>query len=261
MQAYLHIATRAARQAAKLLMRHWERTDTLDAIEKQPNDWVSEVDKQAEKLIIDSLQQAYPDHAILGEEFGTNQKTSDYQWIIDPLDGTQNYLRGLPHFAISIALIYQSQLACGIIYDPVRDELFTASRGHGARLNDHRLRIRADTQLHQALVGTGLPFRNPSLLPRYLKGFARVAHSVCDIRRTGSAALDLAYVASGRLDGFWEYQLQPWDIAAGALLVLEAGGFVSDIDGADSFLATGNILATSPKLFPDLQALIQQAAK
>jgi myo-inositol-1(or 4)-monophosphatase len=255
MHPLLNVAFAAARHAGKTMMRQFERVDTLTITEKHKNDFVTEVDKQAERIIIDALQQAFPEHGILSEESGSVKQNDEYLWIIDPLDGTQNYIRGIPQFSISIALQYKGQIEHGLVYDPAKDELFSASRGQGTRLNDHRLRVSQTQQLDQALLGTGFPFRHPHYLNDYLRSFEKLYPSVCDIRRMGSAALDLAYVAAGRFDGFWEYGLSPWDIAAGSLLVTEAGGFVSDFAGEKNYLKSGHILAANPKIFKSILQL------
>ncbi len=261
MHALLNTAFTAARKAAKIIIRHLDRLDTLQISEKSPNDFVSEVDLQAEKIIIDTLRQAYPSHAILSEEAGyIGRDTDEYLWIIDPLDGTQNYLHGLPHFAISIAVQYRGRLEHGLVYDPLREELFSASRGGGARMNDRRLRVSKATYLHEALLGTGFPFRHRETYPAYLSHLQTLCPAISDIRRSGCASLDLAYVAAGRLDGFWEGSLKSWDIAAGALLIIEAGGLVSDFAGQDDFLHSGNIVAANNKIFAALRQSLQDNA-
>ena len=219
---------------------------------KGVNDFVTEVDINAEQEIIYHLQKAYPDHAILGEESGLlGSEDAEYRWIIDPLDGTTNFIRGLPHYAISIACVYRGQLEHAVVLDPVRREEFTASRGRGAQLNGHRIRVSALTSLEGALLGTGIPFKNhcdDKIVP-YSKSIEVLAAQCAGIRRAGAASLDLAYVAAGRLDAFWEIGLAPWDIAAGALLVREAGGLVADIDASDNYMESGNIVCGNPKCF------------
>ncbi len=238
----MNIAVRAARSAGTLLLRHFDRVDTLNVTTKGLNDFVSEVDRLAEQAIIQVLRKAYPDHAILAEESGA-QSGNDYQWIIDPLDGTTNYLHGSPHFCISIALRYRGELEHGVVYDPLREEMFTASRGSGAYLNDHRIRVTARPGLKGALLGTGFPFRDQRHMDAYLAMFKDLSKESAGIRRPGAAALDFAYVAAGRLDGFWELGLAEWDFAAGVLLVHEAGGTVTDLAGGDRYLEHGNIIA------------------
>ncbi len=243
----INIAVRAARNAGRVILRYYERTESLTVDEKSRNDFVSEVDRQAERIIINELRGKFPDHSILGEESGRH-KGNEFQWVIDPLDGTTNYLHGLPQFAISIALKYKGRLEHGLVYDPLREEMFTASRGSGARLNDRKLRVTQRLDLEGALLGTGLPFRNQRFIKEYLGMLETLMKDTAGIRRPGSAALDFAYVATGRTDGFWELGLSEWDCAAGALLVHEAGGVVTDIGGGDRYLATGNVIAGGYKV-------------
>jgi myo-inositol-1(or 4)-monophosphatase len=247
MHPMINIAVRAARSAGRILLRYYEHTESLRVDEKSRNDFVSEVDRQAERAIIKELRSKYPDHAFLGEE-GGHQGHGDYQWVIDPLDGTTNYLHGLPQFSISIALKYRGKLEHGLVYDPLREEMFTASRGGGARLNDRKLRVSQRPGLDGALLGTGFPFRDQRFLKEYLGMFEVLIKDTAGVRRPGSAALDFAYVAAGRTDGFWELGLAEWDLAAGALLVREAGGVVSDLAGGDRFLRTGNVVAAGIKV-------------
>ncbi len=255
MHPMINIAVRAARSAGNILLRYYEHTDTLTVTEKRKNEFVSEVDKAAEQAIIEVLQKSYPDHAILGEETGSH-KGNDYQWVIDPLDGTTNYLHGQPQFSISIALKYQGQLEHGVIYDPLREEMFSATRGSGAFLNDRRIRVTQRKGLDGALIGTGFPYRDHSHLDAYMGMFRDMITDTAGIRRPGSAALDFAYVAAGRLDGFWELGLSEWDFAAGALLVREAGGTVTDIGGGERFLESGNVIAGGLKTHAAMQQLI-----
>ena len=237
----LNIAVRAAREAGKVIVRDIDRVDTLDVSVKGRNDFVSEVDRRAEHAIISTIRRSYPDHAVLGEESGADG-TSDHVWVIDPLDGTTNYLHGFPVFCVSIAVKYRGKIEQGVVYDPLRNELFTATRGRGAQLNNHRVRVSRRTGLEGALLGTGFPFRDLKDLDAYLAIFRELLTKTAGIRRPGSAALDLAYVACGRLDGFWEYGLKEWDMAAGTLLIQEAGGAVSDFEGGEAYLATGNVV-------------------
>ena len=242
-----NIAVRAARKAGSVVMRHFHRIETLSIAEKQTNDYVSEVDRAAEQAIIDTIRRAYPNHAILAEESGSHAG-NDYQWIIDPLDGTTNYLHGLPQFSISIALQQRDELISAAVYDPVRDEMFTASRGNGALLNDRRLRVSDRKSLKGALIGTGIPFRDQRYLDEYLAMLKAMVKDTAGIRRPGSAALDFCWVAAGRMDGFWELGLSAWDLAAGALIVREAGGAVSDIRGGGRYLESGNVIAGNVKV-------------
>jgi len=237
-----NIAVRAAREGSKILMRYFDRLDSVKVIEKKANDFVSEVDRAAEKAIIDVIHAAYPDHAILAEESGRHAG-NEFQWIIDPLDGTTNYLHGFPQFSISIALKQGDKLEMGVVYDPMRDEMYSAHRGHGAYLNDKRIRVSTLKDLKGALLGTGIPFRDQRHVDAYLGMMKSLIEETSGIRRPGSAALDFAYLAAGRIDGFWELGLSAWDFAAGALLVLEAGGIVTDLAGGNDYLKTGNVIA------------------
>lgn len=256
MHPMLNIAVRAARNAGDIIIRYVDRIDTLDITNKAENDFVSEVDHQAEQEIINVIRKAFPDHGILAEESGAHAG-DEYQWIIDPLDGTTNFLHGFPQFAVSIALKHKNRLEQAVVYDPMRQEMFTASRGAGAKLNGQRLRVTKRNSLKGALLGTGIPFRPDfPYLDNYLAMLKALLPGSAGIRRPGSAALDLAYVAAGRLDGFWEFGLNPWDMAAGVLLVEEAGGLVSDFNGGFTHMETGNIVTASPKLFKSmLQAI------
>ena len=251
MQPMLNIAIRAARAAGDYIARQVNNIPNLTIESKSPNDFVSQVDRQAEARIIDTLLKAYPDHSILAEESGISGD-SEFQWIIDPLDGTTNFLHGFPHFAVSIALTHKGRLQQAVIYDPMKQELFCASKGEGATLNNRRIRVTKLVNTEGALLGTGFPFRDKQPFPAFQAMFADFFSSAAEIRRAGSAALDLAYVAAGRLDGFWEIGLAPWDMAAGALLIREAGGLIGDFSGNDNYLQTGNIVAANPKLFSDM---------
>jgi myo-inositol-1(or 4)-monophosphatase len=245
----LTIAVRAARAAGDLIMRHVDRVDTLTISPKGRNDFVSEVDRQAEQEIVSILSRAYPDHAFLGEEGGRHgMPKGEYTWVIDPLDGTTNFLHGFPQFAVSIALLYRGSIECGVIYDPMRQELFTAKRGGGAMLDNRRLRVSKQRTFKGALLGTGFPFKDQRHNDAYFGMFREMMKDTAGIRRAGSAALDLAWVACGRMDGFWELGLLPWDIAAGVLLIQEAGVIVTDLEGGTNFLETGNVLAANPKM-------------
>jgi myo-inositol-1(or 4)-monophosphatase len=256
----LNIAVRAARSAGNVIARYLNRLDQLTVATKEHNDFVSEADREAEQAIVRVLRKAYPSHGILAEESG-HQAGDDYLWIIDPLDGTTNFLHGFPQFAVSIALQHKGRLEQGVVYDPVRQELYTASRGAGALLNDKRIRVTAHRGLEGALIGTGFPFRQPQHLAAYLEMFKAVHPQAAGIRRAGSAALDLAYVAAGRLDGFWEIGLNQWDMAAGVVLIREAGGLVTDFAGGDGFLDSGNIVAGAPKTLPALLKAIHPACR
>ncbi|MFK5969084.1 MAG: inositol-1-monophosphatase [Candidatus Marithrix sp.] len=256
MHPMLNIAVQAARKAGNIIVRSMEKRQDLQIDVKTKNDFVTEIDRQAEAVIIDIIQRSYPNHAILAEESGVIQG-EEFQWIIDPLDGTTNYLHGNPQFCISIGLKYQGNLYQAVIYDPLRNELYTASQGQGAFLNNRRLRVSGLPSLNTALLGTGFPFKIQQHIDSYLNTFQALFTQVADIRRPGSAALDLAYVAAGRLDGFWEIGLNEWDMAAGVLLIHEAGGLASDFSGGYDYLTTGNIVAGSPKVFKGILQTIQ----
>lgn len=260
MQPMLNIALRAARKAGELIARAADQLDAITVDEKGANDFVTEVDRGAEREIIYQLKKAYPDHAFLGEESGAGGTAgAEYRWIIDPLDGTTNFIRGIPHFAVSIACEYRGQIEHAVVLDPIRREEFTASRGRGAQLNGRRIRVSNRKGLDGALIGTGIPFqsRNAQHIPAYMKSLEAVVEKTAGVRRAGAAALDLAYVAAGRFDAFWEMNLQPWDIAAGSLLIREAGGLISDFNGGSDFLENGHVVCGNPKSFKALLQLVQ----
>ena len=249
MHPTVNIAVRAARAAGDVVLRYHNQIDLLTIENKSINDFVTEVDKAAEKAIINEIKKVFPNHSILAEESGETLGDSDFQWIIDPLDGTTNYLHGFPQYAVSIALLEKQVITHAVIYDPFKEELFNASNGEGAYLNNERIRVTMSNGLQDTLIGTGFPFRYPEHLDCYLKTFKAIHPHVSGIRRAGSAALDLAYLAAGRLDGFWEIGLNSWDIAAGALLVKEAGGFIGDFSGRDQYLETGNVVAGNADVY------------
>jgi myo-inositol-1(or 4)-monophosphatase len=251
MHPMLNIGIRAAHAAGDNIVRYVDRIEGLEIDSKNRNDFVSEVDKQAEAIIIDHIRKAYPDHGILAEESGKHGNDT-YQWIIDPLDGTTNFLHGFPQFAVSIGLLHKGVFDQAIVYDPLRQELFTASKGGGANLNNRRIRVSKQKALEGALIGTGFPYGDMDNLDNYLESFRKLCPVTAGIRRSGAAALDLAYVACGRLDGFWEYNLKKWDIAAGALLILESGGILSDIDKSDNYMSSGNIVAGNTRISTQL---------
>ncbi|HSF22122.1 MAG TPA: inositol monophosphatase family protein, partial [Burkholderiales bacterium] len=242
---------KAARRAGSIINRASRNLDILSVTQKAINDFVSDVDREAEQAIIRTLLDAYPGHSILAEESGASGK-SEFQWIIDPLDGTTNFLHGFPQYAVSIALRHRGVVTQAVIYDPTRNDLFTATRGRGAFLNDQRMRVSKRIHLRSSLIGTGFPFRQLEHLDTYIAILRDMMGGAAGVRRAGSAALDLAYVAAGRLDGFWEFGLSPWDMAAGALLITEAGGLVGDLAGESRYLETGNIIAGNPHIFVEL---------
>lgn len=237
------------------MVRYYDRVDTLRIESKGVNDFVSEVDRQCERTIIDTIRRSFPDHGFEGEESGVHAG-NDHVWVIDPLDGTTNYLHGFPQFAVSIALQVRGRTEVGVIYDPLRDELFVATRGGGAKVDDRRIRVSKRQTLKSALIGTGFPFRESDDIERYITIFREFATRTAGLRRPGAAALDLAYVAAGRLDGFFEFGLQRWDMAAGALIAREAGAIVADADGSENFLNSGNIVVAPPKVYREMHPII-----
>lgn len=245
----VNVAVRAARAAGAIILRYMNRVDSLKVEEKSRMDFATEVDRQAEAEIVRELRRAYPDHGILAEESGASGRKADKVWIIDPLDGTHNYLHGFPHFCVSIGFFDHGDPVHGVIYDPLRDELFTASKGDGAFLNDRRMRVTKRETLAGALLCTGFPYRQREHLDAQLAMTRVLLGEAEDIRRTGSAALDLAYVAAGFYDGFFEFGLHPWDVAAGSLLILEAGGLIGDFSGEGDYLHGGQVIAATPKVF------------
>jgi myo-inositol-1(or 4)-monophosphatase len=264
MHPMLNTAVKAARRAGAIINRASFDIDRIKVSEKSPNDFVTEVDQAAEEAIIGVLKQAYPDHAFLGEESGSSNNLHDdneYVWIIDPLDGTTNFIHGFPQYCVSIALQQRGQITQAVIFDPTRNDLFTASKGAGAYLNDKRLRVSKRDKLSDALIGTGFPFRDMSGLEHYIDLFRAITPRCAGLRRPGAAALDLAYVAAGRLDGFFEKGLKPWDIAAGALLITESGGIIGTFEGESDFLYKGDAIAGSPKIFAQMVALLSPFSK
>jgi myo-inositol-1(or 4)-monophosphatase len=257
MQPLLNIAIRAARRAGEVIVRGMNRLHRLDVRAKGQNDFVSEIDTQAELEIMEIVRRHYPDHAFLAEESGdVGGRNSEFVWIIDPLDGTTNFLHGFPQFAVSIAVQRRGRLEHAVVYDPLRQELFTSSRGEGAQLDGKRIRVSAHSGLDRALIGTGFPYRtNLHWLDDYMAMLKAVTQATAGIRRPGAAALDLAYVAAGRLDGFWELGLSPWDTAAGTLLITEAGGMVGTLDGSE-YKQQGDIVGGTPKVYAPLLELL-----
>ena len=254
----LNIAIKAARSAGSIINRAALDLDVLKVGTKGPNDFVSEVDRKAEEIIIQTLLEAYPGHGILAEESGREHgaKSSDYIWIIDPLDGTTNFLHGFPVYCVSIALSFRGQVQQAVVYDPTRNDLFFASKGRGAFLNDRRLRVSKRTRLSDALIGTGFPFRKGDNFKRYVKMFEEVMQSCAGLRRPGAAALDLCYVAAGFYDGFFETGLQPWDAAAGSLMITEAGGLIGNFTGDSDYLYQREVVAGNPKVYGQLVQIL-----
>lgn len=256
MHPLLNIAKEAAKAAGNVIRFYQDRFDQITVESKGRNDYVSQCDFEAEQAIIKTIRKYHSNHNILAEESGVQNGNSDVEWIIDPLDGTTNFLHQFPQFAVSIAVSVKGKLMHAVIYDPLADEMFTASRGSGAYLNNHRIRVSEQRTLDNALLATGFPYHDFSYIDAYLASFKAFMTSTAGIRRAGSAALDLAYVACGRVDGFWELNLKPWDIAAGALLIREAGGLATDFGGGENFLKSGNIMAANPKMYKEMAQVI-----
>lgn len=272
MHPIMNVAIKAARSAGNMINRASLNLERLQIAHKQQNDFVTEVDRAAEAAIIEVLREAYPHHHYLAEESGfiradgevlgpmswddavrsTDNARDHYVWVIDPLDGTTNFIHGFPQYAVSMGLVVNGVLQQGIIYDPSRDELFTATKGAGAYLNNRRLRVGQETRLANCLIGTGFPYREDQDLDGYTVNFRRMTRSCAGLRRPGAASLDLAYVAAGRLDGFFEGDLKPWDMAAGVLLIQEAGGLVGNYKGNETHFQTGQIMAANPKIFAQM---------
>jgi myo-inositol-1(or 4)-monophosphatase len=247
----LNVAVKAARSAGTIINRASLDLDAVKISTKSPNDFVTEVDQRAETIIIETLLTAYPGHGILAEESGRmhGSPDSEYVWIIDPLDGTTNFIHGFPFYAISIALAFRDQVQQAVVYDPTRNDLFYASKGRGAYLNDKRLRVSKRTRMSDALISTGFPFRQGDNFKRYMKMFEEVMQNCAGLRRPGAAALDLCYVAAGRCDGFFETGLSPWDIAAGSLMVTEAGGLIGNFTGEADYMYQREVVAGNPRIY------------
>jgi len=262
MHPLMHVAVKAARNASKIIMRSFDRLNRLKIMEKGFNDFVSEADQLAEQEIINTIHDLYPKHAILGEESGESGGSSDneYTWIIDPIDGTVNYIHGYPHFSISIAVQYRNKTQCGVIYDLIAQEMYTAEQGGGAFCNNKRIRVSQYKQLQGSILGNGFAHNDVRRFEEYMQTLSKLELIAAGIRRSGSSALDFAYVASGKLDGMFVFNLKPWDVAAGSLLVTEAGGMISDFQGADKYFETGNVVAGNPQVYKELLAAIQQVS-
>ncbi|MBE2894269.1 inositol-1-monophosphatase [Spirabiliibacterium falconis] len=262
MNPMLTIAVRAARKAGNLIAKSYERPDSVEVHNKQENDFVTNVDKAAEVAIIEVIKKSYPDHTIIAEESGAQEgDNAQVQWIIDPLDGTTNFTKSLPHFAVSIAVREHGRTTVGVVYDPIRNELFTAVRGEGTKLNEMRLRVNNKQELDGSIIATGFPYKQKRNMPIQFNMMTALSDQVADFRRTGSAALDLAYVAAGRVDGYFESGLKPWDCAAGDLIVREAGGIVSDFTGGHAYLQSGNIVAAPAKVAKAILSKVQPFSK
>jgi myo-inositol-1(or 4)-monophosphatase len=261
MNALQNVASMAARRGGSILIRYLNKLDRLKVEKKGHNDFVSDADRAAEEAVIEVIQRHYPEHAILAEESGV-QGDSDTVWIIDPLDGTTNFLHGFPQFCVSIGVQVKGRVEAAAVYDPMRQELFAAARGEGAILDDRKIRVSGRKDLEHALIGTGFPFRQSDMdMGPYLEMLGKVVRNTSGVRRPGAAALDLCYVAAGRLDGFWEIGLKPWDLAAGSLIIREAGGIVSGLDGSENYLDSGHILCGTPKIYAGLARLCAHEIK
>ncbi len=258
MHPMLNIAIRAARKAGNLIAKHYETPDAVEASQKGDNDFVTNVDREAERLIIEVIRKSYPQHTVISEECGElTGEDPDVQWIIDPLDGTTNFIKHLPHFAVSIAVRVKGRTEVAVVYDPMRNELFTSARGQGTQLNGYRLRGSAARELDGTILATGFPFRSKQHAATYINLLGKLFTQCADFRRSGSAALDLAYVAAGRVDGFFEIALKPWDFAGGDLLVREAGGLVTDFVGNHNYWQSGNLVAGNPRVVKAMLAAMR----
>jgi myo-inositol-1(or 4)-monophosphatase len=258
MQNYLNTAVQAARQAGEFILANRGSLSPDDISRKQAFDFVTRVDRESERMILDIIRQNFPDHDILAEESRKDIETDGFRWIIDPLDGTTNYIHGFPVTAVSIALQFQKQIIIGVVLDPFRQELFTAMRGKGAFLNGNRINVSGTDKMGSALIGTGFPFKKKDLIDRYLELFKKVLTEVSDLRRPGAASIDLSYIACGRFDGFFEIGLEPWDAAAGALMITEAGGVITNFGGGKDFLVPGNIVAGNPIMHSLLLNMVKE---
>ncbi len=261
MRDYLLVAIEAAKAAGYFIKERIGNIRQEDVTFKSSSDYVTEIDVHSEKIIIEHLKKHFPTHHIMAEESSRHYKKAEYLWIIDPLDGTTNFIHGFPVLGVSIALMYKGELVLGVIYDPIRDELFYAENSAGAFLNERKIKISLLSDPSLSLIATGFPFRNKKFIESYIKIFRELLFSVSDLRRAGAAAIDLAYVACGRVDGFFEFSLNPWDIAAGVVLIKEAGGLVSDFDGSDSYLSSGNIIAGNKVIHSFLVESIRKSLK
>lgn len=257
-QDIMQTAIQAAKQGTEILLNNLDQSRTRKVESKAAFDFVTQVDRDSEQAIVECINKKFPNHSILAEERGADSQPGSYCWIIDPLDGTTNYIHGYPFFSISIALQHNDQIIFGLVYDPIRRDTFFAFRNKGAFLNERPIKISEQQQMNQALIATGFPFRDKTKISQYLASFSDVFRISAGIRRTGSAALDLAYTACGRVEGFWEIGLNLWDIAAGVLLIQEAGGLVTDFSGEQDYLKTGNVVAGNRYIHPKLLSICKQ---
>ncbi len=254
-------ATQAATEAGKILIQSLSNSSSRQISAKSQFDFVTEVDLASEKMIIEQIKQTFPNHNIFAEEKGRERQTSEFLWIIDPLDGTKNYIHGFPFFSISIALKHKEEIIFGLIADPLRQENFHAIKNKGAFLNDQPIHTSSQQNFQKALFATGFPFRDKSKITIYLQSFAEIFGKAASVRRAGSAALDLAYTACGRVDGFWEIGLNAWDIAAGVIILQEAGGIITDFRGENNYLDSGNVVAANSSLHPELLEICHRILK
>ncbi len=261
LRSFLKTAVTAARLAGDIIVRNLGHLSTGDVQTKQAFDFVTKVDRWSESVIMQKIREKFPHHLFLTEESLKQEETDDYRWIIDPLDGTTNYIHGYPVFSVSIALEYRREIILGVVFDPLKDELFHTLKGRAAFLNNKPIHVSGINQLENSLVATGFPFRKKDMIDLYLKAFKKVFFVVSDIRRAGSAAIDLAYVASGRIEGFFELNLSPWDIAAGSLLITEAGGVITDFEGGEEFLSKGDIVSGSTYVHNEILKIIRPIFK
>ncbi len=259
MNTFLNAAIEAARRGGSVLKTFWERNERLAVDEKGRNDYVTQVDREGEKEIVSYLNAKFPDHDVMAEEFSRKKSGSRFVWQVDPLDGTTNFIHRWPVFCVSIALLIDDEISVAAVYDPIKDDLFHAVKGQGAYVNDTKISVSQPGSLGRCLLATGFPFKEQKQLGTYLIMFDGFCRDTSGIRRAGSAAIDLAYTAAGIFDGFWEMGLSSWDIAAGALLVREAGGIVTDLHGGDGFLESGDIAAASPLIHSEMMKIIQKA--
>jgi myo-inositol-1(or 4)-monophosphatase len=257
----LETAKEAVRVGGKILIESLKSQERMQIDRKQRFDFVTQMDHRSEAAILDLIKDRHPDHDILAEESGGTDQTKEYLWLVDPLDGTKNYIHGFPMFAVSVALMHEGRLLLGAVLDPIRNELFYAEKGQGAFLNETPIQVSKTNDVSQCLLATGFPFRAKHLTDPYFKAFIDLFHKVSDFRRAGAAALDLAYLACGRLDGFWEITLKPWDVAAGTILIEEAGGKVSDLWGGDTHLKTGNIVASNGIIHEEITTVVGEVFK
>ena len=255
---FLPTAVTAARLSGDIILRNLGQLSTADIQTKQAFDFVTRVDRWSEAVIMQMIREKFPHHLFLSEETLQQEANGDYRWIIDPLDGTTNYIHSYPMFSVSIALEYQNEIILGVVFDPLRDELFHAVKSGGSFLNNRRISVSDITLAKKSLIATGFPFKKKEMISLYLDAFSKIFEQVSDIRRAGSAALDFAYIAAGRVEGFFELNLSPWDIAAGSLLIREAGGRITDFAGGEQHLVTGNVVAGNTDIHPEILKIIRQ---